>query len=204
MNRQSLITLGAVFWMIMIAVLLLTDANSRPVAAQMSDSQTAARQNSLVDTTRKPKPTLAPTPALPADPSVVVAPYPVYTVTQGPHGFSYGQMAIDLTAGKGATIHSPINGTVTQLFTDYLGNPTLIIDNDFYQVTLMHGDYTVAVGQVLRAGDPVGTESNNGNTVDWWGQSCRGRDCGYHSHLNIFDKRIGSNVNPLELIPPSQ
>ena len=57
-----------------------------------------------------------------------------------------------------------------------------------------------ATNVLMLAGQVIGSESNQGNTVDWWGRSCRGRDCGYHTHLNIFDKRIGSNVNPLGLI----
>jgi hypothetical protein len=46
----------------------------------------------------------------------------------------------------------------------------------------------------------VGVESNLGYTTDMAGVPCWGRDCGYHTHLNVFDKRIGGNVNPLELL----
>jgi len=129
----------------------------------------------------------------------VIAPYTSYTLTQGPHGASYGHWAIDLTAGKGAQILSPITGTITASFLDELGNSTLIIENETHRVTLLHGIYTVNVGQELRQGQPVGWESNVGYTVDWAGNLCAGRDCGYHTHLNIFDKRLGSNINPLDL-----
>ena len=132
--------------------------------------------------------------------SSVVAPYKQYTVTQGPHGFSYGHMAIDITAGKRAVIKSPIQGWVTALHIDQYGNPTLVIENEIYQVTMLHGKYKVAVGDQIELGQMVGRESNLGYTTDIWGRSCRGRDCGYHTHLNIFDKRVGSNVNPLSLI----
>ena len=55
----------------------------------------------------------------------VAPPYAEYTLTQGLHGFSYGHMAIDLSAGKGAIIKSPILGYVSELYTDQYGNPTL-------------------------------------------------------------------------------
>jgi murein DD-endopeptidase MepM/ murein hydrolase activator NlpD len=135
------------------------------------------------------------------DPDALTWPYTNYVLTQGPHGMSYGHMAIDLSAGKGATILSPINGEVTQLFVDQYGNPTLILENARYKILMLHGDYTVQVGQRLIIGQPVGAESNHGYTLDANGRLCDGRDCGYHTHLNIFDKQLGSNVNPLEVLP---
>jgi len=138
----------------------------------------------------------------PEDAATFVAPYETYVITQGPHGFSYGHMAIDIAAGKGATIYAPINGVVSELFTDGLGNPTLIIENEIYRVTLMHGIYSVYAGQQLAAGQPIGVESNLGNTTDMQGRSCRDRDCGYHTHLNVYDKRLGTNINPLDLLEP--
>ena len=131
----------------------------------------------------------------------IAAPYEDYTLTQGPHGASYDHMAIDMAAGKGAEIRSPINGIVTERYTDEYGNPTLVIENDIYCVTLLHGKYTVSVGDPLQIGQPVGQESNLGYTTDMQGKLCNGRrKCGYHTHLNIYDKRLQSNVNPLDLI----
>ena len=136
------------------------------------------------------------------NPKTFVSPYDAYTLTQGPHGFSYGHMAIDIAAGKGSKIYSPINGEVTELFVDGIGNPTLIIENEIYRVTLMHGVYNQQVGDEVRAGEIIGTESNLGNTTDMQGRSCRNRDCGYHTHLNVYDKRIAANINPLDLLEP--
>ena len=137
----------------------------------------------------------------PPDPEAVAAPYTHYVVTQGPHGFSYGQEAVDLAAGVGTPILSPINGTVTERYIDQYGNTTLIIENEVYRVTLLHGDYNVEIGQDLALGDEVGTESNHGYTTDMAGNLCWGRaGCGDHTHLNIFDKRLGTNVNPWDLI----
>jgi murein DD-endopeptidase MepM/ murein hydrolase activator NlpD len=130
----------------------------------------------------------------------VIAPYTSYTLTQGPHGASYGHWAIDLMAGKGAQILSPITGMVTESYLDELDNSTLIIENEAYRITLLHGIYTVDQGQDLQQGQPIGWESNIGYTLDWAGNLCTGRDCGYHTHLNIFDKSLGVNVNPLDLI----
>ena len=141
--------------------------------------------------------TLPPASVVEAD--TLAAPYDHFVVTQGPHGADYGQMAVDITAGKGAVIKSPINGTVTALYVDDLGNTTLVIENDHYAVTLLHGIFTVQMGQMVTLGQEVGSESNQGNTIDALGQSCRGRDCGYHLHINIYDKRMGTNVNPLDL-----
>lgn len=133
------------------------------------------------------------------DPNLIAPPYPDYTLTQGMHGFDYGHAAIDLTGGKGATIFAPIYGVVTAVYMDDLGNTVLVIENERYLVTMLHGIYHVQMGENVSLGQPVGQESNQGNTVDALGQSCRGRDCGYHTHLNIYDKLLGMNVNPLDL-----
>lgn len=145
-----------------------------------------------------PEPTALP------DPDAFAAPYADYVITQGVHGASYGHMAIDLAAGKGEAVLSPINGTVTAHHTDAHGNPTLVIENDRYRVTLLHGIYSVSVGDTVGLGDRVGEESNLGYTTDMRGVPCwqKAGYCGYHTHLNVFDKSIGANVNPLELIRP--
>lgn len=131
---------------------------------------------------------------------VVSSPYDEYTLTQGPHGASYGHLAIDLSAGKGSIIKSPIQGYVSDLFTDQYGNPTLVIENDLYRVTMLHGKYKVSLGDQIELGQMLGRESNLGLTTDMLGNSCRDRPCGYHTHLNIFDKQLGRNVNPLDFL----
>ena len=136
------------------------------------------------------------------DYSRIGQPYEDYRLTQGPHGFSYGHNAIDISAGKGAEILSPIFGAVAARYTDELGNPTLILENEIWQISLLHGEFIVEVGDSVSLGQTVGYESNLGNTTDLQGRSCRGRKCGYHTHLNIFDKRIGVNINPLEVLQP--
>lgn len=137
---------------------------------------------------------------LPYDPASFSTVYDNYVLTQGPHGMSYGHYAIDIAAGAGAAILSPIFGTVTQLYTDEWGNPTLVIENEVYAVMFLHGVYSVTIGQEIKQGEVIGSESNIGNTYDMAGNSCRGRNCGYHTHLNVFDKRLGINVNPLDLL----
>jgi murein DD-endopeptidase MepM/ murein hydrolase activator NlpD len=134
------------------------------------------------------------------DYSEIAAPYDFFTLTQGIHGADYGQMAIDISAGNKMPIKSPIHGEVSAYYVDEFGNPTLVIENPIYQVTLLHGVYSVTAGELVQLGQQIGTESNLGYTVDMQGVPCWGRDCGYHTHLNIFDKRIGVNVDPWALI----
>ena len=135
------------------------------------------------------------------NPTAVFAPYKEYNLTQGLHGQSYGHLAIDLAAGRGEPIISPINGFVTDYYIDEYNNTTLIIENEVYQVTMLHGDFNVSIDEKVRAGQVVGTEGNNGYTMDFFGNLCYGRvHCGNHTHLNIYDKRIQANVNPLNLI----
>jgi murein DD-endopeptidase MepM/ murein hydrolase activator NlpD len=134
------------------------------------------------------------------DPNIFESPYKSYWLTQGIHGLSYGHYAIDIAAGKGASIFSPINGFVAERYTDEYGNPTLVLENDRFRVTMLHGKYIVEVGESVSVGTLVGSESNRGYTTDMQGRSCRNRDCGYHTHLNVFDKQFGENVNPLPLI----
>ena len=136
------------------------------------------------------------------DYSVIGQPYEDYNLTQGPHGFSYGHNAIDISAGKGAEILSPSHGMVVANFVDDLGNPTLILENEIWQITLMHGEYILSTGEQVSLGQVVGYESNLGYTTDLQGRSCQGRDCGYHTHLNIYDKRINANINPLDVLQP--
>ena len=136
------------------------------------------------------------------DYSVIGQPYEDYSLTQGPHGFSYGHNAIDISAGKGAEILSPIHGMVIANFVDDLGNPTLILENETWQITLMHGEYILSTGELASLGQVVGYESNLGYTTDMQGRSCQDRDCGYHTHLNIYDKRISANINPMEVLQP--
>lgn len=142
----------------------------------------------------------ASTQLIPADPSLVIFPYDNYWITQGPHGMSYGHMAIDIAAGKGTVIKSPIQGVVTANYIDVYGNTTLVVENERYQVTLLHGDYSAAVGQEVHNGDPIGAESNKGYTTDMQGRLCQGRDCGHHTHLNVYDKSANQNVNPLDIL----
>ena len=169
-----------------------------------ASDQTQPLQDSSADALTTPAGNLWEATAAPSslDPDAVAAPYDHYELTQGLHGFDYGHMAIDIASGKGAEIKSLINGVISALYVDDIGNTVLVIENSHYIVTMFHGIYTVNIGDAVQIGQPVGYESNQGYTVDALGRLCRGRDCGYHTHLNIFDKQLNSNVNPLELISP--
>lgn len=131
----------------------------------------------------------------------IIAPYEDYAITQGLHGFSYGHMAVDLAAGKGEKILSPIDGKISEHYIDDYGNTTLVIENKKYRITLLHGEYSVNVGQKVKQGDVIGREGNRGYTMDMAGNLCYGRpNCGFHTHINIYDKRIEANVNPLDVM----
>jgi murein DD-endopeptidase MepM/ murein hydrolase activator NlpD len=131
----------------------------------------------------------------------IIAPYEEYVITQGPHGYSYGHLAIDLSAGRGAKIISPIDGQITERYIDEYGNTTLVIENNKFRITLLHGEYTVDQWEWVYQGDVLGRESNRGYTMDMQGNLCHGRsNCGNHTHINIFDKRINQNVNPLDVM----
>lgn len=141
-------------------------------------------------------------PAADADWNTTISlPYDTYFLTQGIHGQDYGHMAIDIAAGNGAPIKSLINGTVTGTGYDQWGNTFIQIENDVYAVLYLHGVYSLIIGDPVTAGQVIGAESNIGYTLDMAGNLCAGRDCGYHTHLNVFDKRLGSNIDPLSLIP---
>ena len=167
-----------------------------PEALAAAATEAAAAQQSLADA--------APTPGVDEAWNTTIAmPYDEYFLTQGLHGESYGHLAIDIAAGNGETIKSIINGTVTGTGYDQWNNTFIQIENDIYTVLYMHGVYSLAIGDAVSAGQPIGTESNIGYTLDMYGNVCgyTGRDCGYHTHLNVFDKRLGVNIDPLTLIP---
>jgi murein DD-endopeptidase MepM/ murein hydrolase activator NlpD len=218
-RSNPLLTIGGGFFLVMIIMVLYNDA-SKPVSAALV-TNTISQAVLLSEPALEPPVVAAPAAApvdlnqaaggfssaivesqdvAAMDTSRLVAPYESYTLTQGAHGYSYGHAAIDMTAGNGATIISPIAGQVADYFVDEWGNTTLLLENENYQVTLMHGNYSVSPGETLKIGQPIGTESNNGYTKDWQGNLCYGRDCGYHTHFNVFDKRIGANANILEIM----
>jgi murein DD-endopeptidase MepM/ murein hydrolase activator NlpD len=175
-------------------------------AAPVPDNPTALAATATAAATFQAGLNQAPPPEVPATPDLssslaISLPYDEYFLTQGLHGESYGHLAIDIAAGNGAVIKSIINGTVTATGYDQWGNTFIQIENDVYTVLYLHGVYGLVAGDAVTAGQPIGTESNIGYTLDMAGNLCAGRDCGYHTHLNVFDKRLGTNIDPRTLIP---
>lgn len=120
--------------------------------------------------------------------------YETATLTQGHHE----DKAVDLAAGGGTPIFSPITGEIVAKYVDGLGNTVIKIENDFWLITLLHGDYLPEVGDEISQGDIIGYEDNFGNTRSG-GVACFGRDgCGEHTHITIRDKSLGYNVDPLK------
>lgn len=127
-------------------------------------------------------------------------PYAEFWFTQGLHGASYGHQAVDIKAGAMQPLRSPITGRVVANGY-YKTNTELVIESDRYRVTLWHGNFTPAVGQMVYLGNPIGTEGNSGYVTDGNGVLCQGRaGCGYHTHINIFDKIAGVNVDPRDVL----
>lgn len=187
--------------LVFLAIQLLLDGSRAETESSQVAGVSAFVENSSADETSDQSSTgQSNLQLVPSDPTLVIFPYSNYWITQGPHGMSYGHMAIDIAAGKGTIIKSPIQGIVTANYIDVYGNTTIVVENERYQVTLLHGDYSVTVGQEVTNGDAIGTESNNGYTTDMQGRLCRGRDCGHHTHLNLYDKIASQNVNPLEIL----
>lgn len=119
-------------------------------------------------------------------------------LTQGTHGRDYGHNAIDLKGGPGTPLYSPIDGEVTEKYIDGLGNTVLVIEDSCWTITLMHGEWKAQQGDQVQQGELIGWEDNYGNTWSG-GRPCHGRDgCGDHTHVNIFSKALGRNVDPLQ------
>ncbi|NPV75668.1 MAG: hypothetical protein HPY59_04755 [Anaerolineae bacterium] len=197
-HQGNAFTFVAIAWIFLIGGILLWDG---AVTVEFTQARLTSLTPTAVATGQNES--VTPEIAAPAENQTAFrAPYVQYFVTQGLHGFSYGQMAVDISGGKGAEIISPINGEVTAFYIDQSGNTTLIIENQVYQVTLLHGLYEVNIGDQLTIGQRIGMESNQGYTLDMQGNPCWGRDCGYHTHLNILDKRTGQNVDPFTLLQP--
>ncbi len=220
--RFNGMTIVALSWVVLIALLVLADTGSAaplvqtggaiaPTPAAAETGRSAAPANPDVVAVAAVEPAAEAVEAAPPESEaftftggeeekLIAAPYTDFVLTQGLHGWSYGHNAIDLYAGKGEPVLSPINGVVVNYFVDQYGNTNLEIENAYYRVLLLHGNYSVEVGQRVALGEPVGTEWNNGYTLDFQGNLCTGRDCGYHTHLNIFDKLTGTNADPLALL----
>lgn len=133
-----------------------------------------------------------------------------YIVSQGTHGEGYGHRAIDLSGNIGGKenvpVLSPINGRITGNYIDQYQNTTLIIINPRYVVTLVHGNFNLPINTNVKIGDMVGTEGNNGYVFNLKGVLCSETEdptkCGFHTHINIFDRNFNTNLNLMELFWP--
>lgn len=213
--------------LIVLGVFTILADRSMPTSIYAAAVEPTRLGYTATNTPFQPLPTLAPGPveALPAvaevieevdatePPSVVEEdpldspedirlPYDSYVLTQGTHGASYGDAAIDLAAGRGADILSPITGQIITNGRDIYGNTIIVIENEVWTVKLLHGEFYPDEGEWVGLGQMIGSESNIGYTVDIYGVSCRGRRCGNHTHMNVVDRRTGRNANLIKLLNP--
>lgn len=118
----------------------------------------------------------------------VSGPYKRARMSQGLHGCLYGHAAIDLVAKGDAALHAPVSGRVSARYIDEVNNTVLVIDGHDYIVTFLHGVYYVGIGDEIRRGEVIGR------------QASIGRSTGPHTHVTIYDKRAGGNVDPRALL----
>lgn len=116
------------------------------------------------------------------------APYADFWLSQRVHGCDYNHAAVDIVSASDPTILSPITGCVTKNGYDGVGNSIIIIDNDQYIITLLHGNYNIYPPDCVTRGQPIGKEASIGISS------------GPHTHLNIYDKICRCNINPMLLI----
>lgn len=113
---------------------------------------------------------------------------------------SYGKKSLDLFAGDHAPVLSPINGVVTEKWTDSKGNPAIKIENDCRYVWMLHGNWTIEKDQTIEIGNVVGTEDNHGQSWGANGQPCNGVEgCAEHTHLDVFDKALNDWIDPRDV-----
>ena len=136
------------------------------------------------------------------DEQAFASPYTVFQVNQLAHaggGWWYGALAVDISNSPGTPLLSPINGWVSEAGADEFGSTYIVLENSRWRVLMMHGDYSVGLGEVVQLGQQVGTESNNGFTRGPGGEICNEMPgCGEHTHLAIWE--YGNEINPLDVI----
>jgi murein DD-endopeptidase MepM/ murein hydrolase activator NlpD len=167
------------------------------LASFILDHKTGQSETGLGQTLMATRPAVAL-----GDEQIFLPPYTFFQVNQGAHaggGWWYGRLAVDIGNGRGTPIYSPINGWVSEAGADEFGSTYIVLENSRWRVLMMHGDYSVGLGEVVQAGQQVGTESNNGFTRGPGGEICNGAPgCGEHTHLAVWDN--GVEVDPLELL----
>jgi murein DD-endopeptidase MepM/ murein hydrolase activator NlpD len=124
-----------------------------------------------------------------------------FWVNGGVHADPWGGKAVDVAGGANTLIIAPITGVVTENTIDPNGSSVLFIESDEYKAVLLHGLWSVQVGDVVSIGDEIGTEGNLGYTFKMDGTKCgTGSDCGYHTHFNLVDKTTGESVDVMSTI----
>lgn len=113
--------------------------------------------------------------------------YPQYTVINAAMHGADGWRGIDIAAGCGMAIYAPFGGEVTANHIDHQGNTVLTIKSAIHELTLLHGDYVVEVGDQVQAGQIIGTENTHGYSD------------GCHSHVIL--RANGRLVNWLDYQP---
>lgn len=102
---------------------------------------------------------------------------------------------IDFLAQPKEVIFSPISGTVTKYSRPYANDANFTgvqIENEKYLIKVFYTLPSVAIGATVNRGQIIGTAQNIAGKYGGGMQN--------HIHLEVYDKKTGKLLNPLNLL----
>lgn len=99
---------------------------------------------------------------------------------------------IDVVALEGETIFSPIDGTFKRLAPPYLNDSRysgMVINNSTYEIKIFYIKNTIAVGKIVKAGQPIAVAQNISKKYG----------TGMINHVHIEVRKNGKLIDPTNL-----